>query len=152
VRVTPDARPHFLVTSVVLAVISLVASSWLMPHRPEPGLEEPPAFALPSRAVLPIGLIGGCAVFTEEAGLDWSAMYVHTVLGQPASTAALTVSAFSISMAGVASIAYGSGLIAPGIIGGIARLSSLTVSFALVIWFTAAIAIGAGVLRPPTDR
>jgi fucose permease len=224
VRVTPDARPHFLLTAAVLAVIGVVAGSWLLPHRPEPEVDAPPAFALPSRAVLVIGLVGLCAVFAEGAGLDWSAVYVHTALGHPASTAALTVATFSVSMAaarfagdrvvrrvgpvatvrlaglcatvgalgvvlthdiilvvggfaligigiavvvplvfatagrigphpgrsiaGVAGIAYGSGLIAPGIIGGIARLSSLTVSFILVVLLTAAIAAGAGVLRP----
>jgi len=227
VRVTPDARPYFLVTAVVLAVISVLATSWLLPSRPEPEVNAPPAFALPSRAVLLIGLIGLCAVFAEGAGLDWSAVYVHTALGHPASTAALTVATFSVSMAaarfagdrvvrragpvtavrlggvcatvgalgvvltrdvvavvagfaligagiavvvplifaaagrigphpgrsiaGVAGIAYGSGLIAPGIIGGIARLSSLTVSFVLVALLTASIAVGAGVLRPAVD-
>ncbi|HKS99634.1 MAG TPA: MFS transporter [Rugosimonospora sp.] len=224
VRITPDARPHLLVAAVVLAVVSVAASAWLLPHRPEPEVDPPPAFALPSRAVLLIGLIGLCAVFAEGAGLDWSAVYVHTVLGHPASTAALTVAVFSVSMAaarfagdrvvrrvgpvatvrlagacatvgalgvvltrdlvlvvagfalvgvgiavvvplvfatagrigphpgrsiaGVAGVAYGSGLIAPGIIGGIARLSSLTLSFALVVLLTAAIAAGAGKLRP----
>jgi predicted MFS family arabinose efflux permease len=224
VRITPDARVHFLITAAVLAIVSLVASSRLLPHRPEPELDAPPAFALPSRAVLPIGLIGLCAVFAEGAGLDWSAVYVHNLLGHPASTAALTVATFSVSMAvarfagdrvvrragpvatvrlagvcaavgalavvlthnivlvvtgfaligigiavvvplvfatagrigthpgrsiaGVAGIAYGSGLVAPGIIGGIARLSSLTVSFVLVVLLTATIAVGAGVLRP----
>jgi predicted MFS family arabinose efflux permease len=223
VRLTPDARPHFLITVAVLAVATLLASAWLLPHRPEPEVDPPPAFALPSRAVLLIGLIGLCAVFAEGAGLDWSAVYVHTVLGHPASTAALTVATFSVSMAaarfagdrvvhrlgpvtvvrlaglcatlgalavvlthnivlviagfaligigiavvvplifaaagrigphpgrsiaGVAGIAYGSGLVAPGIIGGIARLSSLTVSFLLVVALTVAIAAGAGVLR-----
>jgi predicted MFS family arabinose efflux permease len=227
VRVTPDARPYFLSTAVVLAVISVVASCWLLPYRPEPEVDAPPAFALPSRAVLLIGLIGLCAVFAEGAGLDWSAVYVHTALGHPASTAALTVATFSVSMAvarfagdrvvrragpvaavrlgglcatvgalgvvltrdiaavvagfaligigiavvvplifatagrigphpgrsiaGVAGIAYGSGLIAPGVIGGIARLSSLTVSFVLVVLLTACIAAGAGALRPAAD-
>jgi predicted MFS family arabinose efflux permease len=227
VRVTPDARPYFLSTAVVLAVISVAASSWLLPYRPEPEVDAPPAFALPSRAVLLIGLIGLCAVFAEGAGLDWSAVYVHTALGHPASTAALTVATFSVSMAvarfagdrvvrragpvaavrlgglcatvgalgvvltrdiaavvagfaligigiavvvplifatagrigphpgrsiaGVAGIAYGSGLIAPGVIGGIARLSSLTVSFVLVVLLTACIAAGAGALRPAAD-
>jgi hypothetical protein len=55
------------------------------------------------------------------------------------------------SIAGVAGIAYGSGLIAPGIIGGIARLSSLTMSFVAVIVLAGAIAAGAGVLQPATD-
>jgi MFS family permease len=174
--------------------------------------------------VLLIGLIGLCAVFAEGSGLDWSAVYVHTTLGHPATTAALTVATFSVSMAaarfagdrvvrrvgpvaavrlgglcacvgalgvvltreiaavvagfaligigiavvvplvfatagrmgphpgrsiaGVAGIAYGSGLIAPGVIGGVARLSSLRVSFVLVVLLTACMAAGAGALRP----
>jgi hypothetical protein len=224
-----DARIHFLAATIVLAVISLVAATWLLHHRPEPELDAPPAFALPSRAVLPIGLIGLCAVFAEGAGLEWSAVYVRTLLHHPASTAALTVSIFSVSMAvarfggdrmvnhfgpvtavrlagicatvgaltvllshnvvlvvtgfgllgigiaivvplvfaaagrigdhpgrslaGVAGIAYGSGLVAPGVIGGIAHVSSLRVSFVLVMLLTATMMAGASVLRPqPSSR
>ncbi|UQU66108.1 MFS transporter [Couchioplanes caeruleus] len=219
-----DARVHFLVTASALAALSVAASARLLPHRPEPEADAPPAFALPSRAVLPIGLVALCAVFAEGAGLDWSAVYIRDVLGGAASTAALTVSVFSISMAvarfagdrvihrlgpvstvrlaalcacigaatvvlggqvlvvalgfgllgvgiavvvplvfatagrigdhpgrslaGVAGIAYGSGLVAPGIIGGIAHLSSLTVSFVLVVALTAVMGLSARVLRP----
>jgi MFS family permease len=227
VRAGLDARLHFLVTAVVLGGVALLAGPGLLSHRPEPELDAPPAFALPSRAVLPIGLVGLCAVFAEGAGLDWSAVYVRDLLHHPASTAALTVSIFSIcmaltrfagdavvrrlgpvaavrlagvcatagalvvvlakqvvpvvagfglvgvgiaivvplvfaaagrigdhpgrSLAGVAGIAYGSGLIAPGVIGGIAHLSSLTVSFILVVLLTAAMTAGAGVLRPSAE-
>ncbi len=228
VRITADARPHFFVTAAVLMMVTVVASSWLLPHRPEPEVDAPPAFALPSRMVLLIGLVGLCAVFAEGAGLDWSAVYVHTVLGHPASTAALTVAMFSVSMAvarfagdwvvsrlgpvvtvriagvcatagavcvvlargivlvvggfaligigiavvvplvfatagrigphparsiaGVAGIAYGSGLIAPGVIGGIARTSSLRVSFVFVALLTVVIALGAVLLRTAADK
>jgi predicted MFS family arabinose efflux permease len=222
VRFVSDARAEFAVTAIVLAAITLVASGGLLPHRPEAESDPPPAFALPPRGVLLIGLVGLCAVFAEEAGLDWSAVYVRDVLGHPATTAALTVATFSVSMAtarfagdwivrragpvrtvrlaglcatagavtvvvareialviigfalvgigiavvvplvfaaagrigphpgrsiaGAAGIAYGSGLVAPGIIGAIARVFSLTVSFAVVVLLTAAIAAGAGVL------
>jgi MFS family permease len=224
IRLTSDAQAEFLVTAVALMVVSLIASTRLLHHRAEPDLDAPPAFALPSRAVLLIGLVGLCAVFAEGAGLDWSAVYVRTVLGHPASTAALTVATFSVSMAvarfagdwavrragpvtvvrlaglcatagalsvvlghslvpvvcgfaligigiavvvplvfaaagrigphparsiaGVAGIAYGSGLVAPGIIGGIARLSSLTVSFVVVVLLMVVMTTGARVLRP----
>lgn len=227
IQVTPDARIHFLIAAVVLAAVSLLASTRLLPHRPDPDVDAPPAFALPSRAVLLIGLVGLCAVFAEGAGVDWSAVYVHNVLGHAASTAALTVAAFSVSMAaarfggdlvvrragpvatvrmaslcatagalavvlarnivlvvggfaligvgiavvvplvfaaagrvgqhpgrsiaGVAGIAYANGLVAPGIIGGIARVSSLTVSFMLVVLLTAAMGAGAGALRRHAD-
>jgi len=227
-RAGMDARINFLATAIVLAGIALVATAWLVPHRPEPELDAPPAFALPSRAVLPIGLIGLCAVFAEGAGLDWSAVYVRTLLHHPASTAALTVSIFSVSMAaarfggdrlvnrlgpvtavrlaglcatvgaltvllshniglvvtgfgllgigiaiivplvfaaaarigdhpgrslaGVAGIAYGSGLVAPGVIGGIAHVSSLRVSFVLVTLLTATMMAGASALRPHSSE
>ncbi|GGQ38599.1 MFS transporter [Couchioplanes azureus] len=219
-----DARPHFLVTAVVLGAVTLAAAARLLPHRPEPEAGAPPAFALPSRAVLPIGLVALCAVFAEGAGLDWAAVYIRDILGGTASTAALTVSMFSISMAlarfagdrvierlgpvttvrlaglcasagavtvvlgdrvllgilgfglvgvgiavvvplvfatagrlgehpgrslaGVAGIAYGSGLVAPGIIGGIAHASSLTASFVLVAALTVLMGLGAPLLRP----
>jgi MFS family permease len=225
VRLTPNAQVQFLATAIVLIAVTIAASTWLLPHRPDPDAGRPPAFALPSRAVLLIGLVGLCAVFAEGAGMEWSAVYVRNVLGHPASTAALTVSTFAVAMAvarfagdhvvrrigqvktvriaglgatagglavvlsrslflvfggfaligigiavvvplvfaaagrigphpgrsiaGVAGIAYGSGLVSPGVIGGIARLSSLTVSFVVVVVLTAAMAAGAGLLRPP---
>jgi MFS family permease len=219
-----DTRVHFAITALALMAITVVASVWLVPHRPEPELDAPPAFALPSRLVLPIGLVGLCAVFAEGASLDWSAVYVRDLLHSPAATAAATVSIFSIcmaaarfggdrvvrrfgpvatvriagvcatigalivvlaghvvlaiagfgllgvgiavvvplvfaaagrigdhpgrSIAGVAGIAYGSGLIAPGVIGGIAHLSSLTVSFTVIVVLTALMGFGATALRP----
>jgi len=221
------APPHFAIATGTLIVITLVASAWLLPHRPEPELDAPPAFALPSRAVLPIGLIGLCAVFAEGASLDWAAVYIRDLLHHPASTAAATVAIFSVcmaaarfggdwvvhrigavrtvrlsgaiatagalivvlaepvvlviagfgllgvgiavvvplvfaaagrigdhpgrSIAGVAGIAYGSGLIAPGVIGGIAHLSSLTVSFAVIVGLTLLMGAGAAALRPRTS-
>ena len=218
------APVHFAVTALVLMAVTVAASFWLLPHRPSPALDAPPAFALPSREVLPIGLIGLCAVFAEGASLDWSAVYVRDLLHHPAATAATTVAVFSISMAaarfggdrvvhrlgpvttvrlagvcatigaltvvlstqvalvitgfgllgigiavvvplvfaaagrlgehpgrsiaGVAGIAYGSGLIAPGIIGGIAHLTSLKVSFTVVVALVVVMALSAGVLTP----
>ncbi len=217
------APAHFAIAVAVLAVVVLVASLGIVPHRPEPSLAEPPAFALPSKAVLPIGLIGLCAVFAEGASLDWAAVYVRDLLDSPAATAAATVSIFSVcmavarfggdwvvrrlgpvttvrisgvcatagalmivllepvglviagfgllgigiavvvplvfaaagrssehpgrSIAGVAGIAYGSGLIAPGIIGGIAHLSSLTVSFGVIVGLMVIMTLAASVLR-----
>jgi hypothetical protein len=223
-RIGLDARVHFAITAVALMLLTLVASSRLIPHRPHPAVDEPPAFALPSGRVLPIGLIGLCAVFAEGASLDWSAVYLSDLLHHPAAVGAATVSIFSVcmaaarfggdwvvhrvgpvttvrlsglcatagalivvlakpaalviagfgllgigiavvvplvfaaagkigtspgrSIAGVAGIAYGSGLIAPGVIGGIAHLSSLTVSFVVVVALVALMGLCAQVLRP----
>jgi hypothetical protein len=51
------------------------------------------------------------------------------------------------SIAGVAGVSYASGLVAPGIIGGVAAATSLTASFCLVAALVIVMALGAGVLR-----
>jgi fucose permease len=53
----------------------------------------------------------------------------------------------SQAIAGVATITYASGLVAPSIIGGIAQASNLTVSFIVVTALAAALALFAPVLR-----
>jgi MFS family permease len=51
------------------------------------------------------------------------------------------------AIAGVATIAYGAGLAAPGAIGGIASLTSLRISFLVVTVLVGIVAVSAGVLR-----
>ena len=57
----------------------------------------------------------------------------------------------SQAIAGVATVTYTSGLVAPAAIGGIAGASSLTVSFILVTVLTLGLVAGAGVLRTPAE-
>jgi predicted MFS family arabinose efflux permease len=218
-----DARSQFAVEALALAAIGAAAAQFLLGDPTRAETEAPPAFALPTRPVLLIGLVGLCAVFGEQAGTDWSALYIRNELGGSASAAAFAVSAFAVTMAaarlagdpvirklgpvrtvrlsgacaavgavvvvlapdlvfglfgfaalgigvalvvplvfaaagrvgphparsiaGVAGVAYASGLVAPGVIGGIAATSSLTTAFCLVAGLVAAIALGAGVLR-----
>lgn len=218
-----DARLQFGVEAVVLAAVGAGASRFVLN---DPGARDapaPPRFALPTRPVLLIGLVGLCAVFGEQAGMDWSALYIRNNLGGSGSVAALAVSAFAVTMAvarlvgdrvirrigpvasvrlsglcatagaaavvlapdlatglagfallgigvalvipivfatagrigphagrgiaGVAGVAYASGLAAPGVIGGIAAMSSLTASFCFVAALVAIMALAAGVLR-----
>jgi MFS family permease len=218
-----DARLQFAVEAVVLASAGAAASRLLLDDPASREAPAPPRFALPTRPVLLIGLVGLCAVFGEQAGTDWSALYIRNELGGSASVAALAVSAFALTMAGarlvgdrvirrigpvatvrlsgvcaalgslivvlapdlaagfagfallgvgvalvipvvfatagrigphagssiagVAGVAYASGLAAPAVIGGIAAASSLTASFCLVAGLVAIMALGAGVLR-----
>jgi MFS family permease len=223
-----DARLQFGVEAVALAAIGVTAAGLLLDDPTSREALPPPRFALPTRPVLLIGLVGLCAVFGEQAGTDWSAVYIHTELGGSAGVAALAVSAFAVTMAaarlvgdrvirrmgpvtsvrlsgvcaaagaiavvlapdlaaglagfallgvgvalvipvvfatagrigphpgrsiaGVAGVAYASGLAAPGVIGGIAAASSLTASFCLVAGLVAVMALGAGVLRGDDER
>jgi MFS family permease len=217
-----DTRLQFAVTSIVLAAVGACAARFVLDDPTSRETAAPPAFALPTRPILLIGLVGLCAVFGEQAGADWSALYVQRELGGSATVAALAVSAFAITMAavrlmgdrlvgrlgsvrtvrlsgacavtgamavvlapdlaiglvgfallgigvavvvplvfaaagrvgphparsiaGVAGVAYASGLVAPGVMGGIAATSSLTVSFFFVAVLTAIMALAAGVL------
>jgi MFS family permease len=217
-----DTRAQFAVEAILLSAAGVLASRRLLDEPPAPESAPPPVFALPARPVLLIGLVGLCAVFAEQAGTDWSAVFVTRDLGGSASTAAFAVSAFAVTMAvarllgdrvvrrfgpvatvrasgvcavagaaivalapnvavgllgfallgigvavvvplafaaagrvgphparsiaGVAVVAYGSGLVAPGAIGGIAAVSSLTISFWVVAGLVALMALAAGVL------
>ena len=219
-----DTRAQFAVEALVLAVVGAAVAQLLIDDPTTTNEPAPPHFALPTRPVLLIGLVGLCAVFGEQAGTDWSAFYIRNELGGSASVASLAVSAFAVAMAavrlmgdrvvrtlgpvrtvrcsgacafvgavavvlapglavgilgfallgigvavvvplvfaaagrvgahparsiaGVAVVAYASGLVAPGVIGGIASAASLTTSFCVVAALVAVIALAAGVLRP----
>jgi predicted MFS family arabinose efflux permease len=223
-----DARVQFAFAAVALAAVGAAVARLLLDDETSTDTAAPPAFALPTRPVLLIGLVGLCAVFGEQAGTDWSALFIRRELGGSASTAALGVSAFAVAMAagrlmgdrvirrlgpvrtvrlsgacavcgavavvlapdlavglggfallgagvavvvplvfaaagrlgphparsiaGVAGVAYGSGLVAPGVIGGIASVTSLTMSFCLVAGLVAIMALAAGVLRGGDER
>ena len=54
----------------------------------------------------------------------------------------------SQAIAGVATISYGAGMAAPGIVGGIAQVTSLPVSFGVVTLLCVLMTLGAGLLRP----
>src|SRR5262249_42758385 len=215
-------RLQFVVEALALTAIGAAAARFLLDDPIRNETSAPPAFALPTRPVLLIGLVGLCAVFGEQAGIDWSALYIRDELGGSASVAALAVSAFAVTMAvarlvgdrvirrlgpvrtvrlsgvcaafgavavvlapdmavglagfallgigvalvvplvfaaagrvgphparsiaGVAGVAYASGLAAPGVIGGIAAASSLTTSFFVVACLLATMTLAAGVL------
>jgi predicted MFS family arabinose efflux permease len=217
-----DTRVQFVAVGFALAAVGVAAARFLVDDAAGAETEAPPAFALPTRPVLLIGLVGLCAVFAEQAGTDWSALFIKRQLGGSASTAALAVSAFAATMAavrlvgdrairrfgpvvtvrasgacavagalavvlardlavglagfallgigvavvvplvfaaagrvgphparsvaGVAGVAYGSGLVAPGVIGGIASASSLTTAFCLVAALVAVMGSAASVL------
>lgn len=222
------ATAQFAVVGVALATAALLAARRLIEDHELADAEQPPAFALPSRPVLLIGLVGLCAVFGEQAGLDWSAVYIETTLGGSPGVAALAVTAFAATMAlarllgdrvidrlgavttarasgacavlgaalivaapavpvamagfallgagvavvvplvfaaagrigphpgrsiaGVAGVAYGSGLVTPGVIGGIASATSLSAAYVVVAVLAVAMALGAVLLRTTADR
>ncbi|WP_214103308.1 MFS transporter [Acrocarpospora catenulata] len=93
-----DARVHFGIIALVLAVIAVAAGPRLL-EMPDREVDEGPHFALPSKAVLLIAMIAFCAVFGELSGLDWAAIYLTNVTGANAGVAAAAVTGFSLTMA-----------------------------------------------------
>ena len=93
-----DPRLHFLGAAAVLCVIGALACRRLLDIRlPDDGA---PAFALPSRAVLLIGLVGFCAIFAEGGTADWCAVYLRTVTGAEPGLAAAAYTGFALAMTG----------------------------------------------------
>jgi hypothetical protein len=98
-RADIDARAHLGAVSALLLLISFFGCRNLLDTRPDPRSEPPPRFALPARAVLPIGLVGFCAIFAEGASADWSGVYLRHVAGASAGVAAASYTAFACTMA-----------------------------------------------------
>ncbi|MDJ1132416.1 MFS transporter [Streptomyces iconiensis] len=232
-----DGRVHLALAAPLLAVIAVPAARWTpgaeagsgthgasAPGGAAEPVAAPPRFALPSRGVLAIGLLGFCAVFAEGASMDWSGIYLHDVTDAEPGLAASAYTAFACTMAlarlsgdavvrrvgavttvracgvlatagaalvvaartppaavggfaligvgiavvvplcfaaagrtasaapgqaiaGVATLAYASGLGAPAIVGWIAETTSLSVSFGVVAVLLLGLIAGAGVLR-----
>lgn len=100
-----------------------------------------------------IAVIGGVLVVLAPnavaamAGFGLIGIGVAVVVPLAFVAAARSGSNASQAIAGVATITYASGLVAPSIIGGIAQASNLTVSFIVVTALTVALAVFAPVLR-----
>ncbi|MFE9333861.1 MFS transporter [Streptomyces sp. NPDC006925] len=108
-----DARVHLGLAAPLLAAAAVAAARWT-PDREQPGepagtgegVQEdaqkdgaPPRFALPTRGVVAIGLLGFCAVFAEGASMDWSGIYLADVTGAGPGLAASAYTAFACTMA-----------------------------------------------------
>ncbi|MDI1466402.1 MFS transporter [Catellatospora sp. KI3] len=100
-----------------------------------------------------LGIVGGILVVTSWApavgvvGFGLIGLGVAVVVPLTFSAAGHTGDHAAHAIAGVATVSYGAGLAAPGLIGGIAHATSLPFSFALVTCLIAVVALSAGRLR-----
>jgi fucose permease len=92
-----EALPQFLVIAGVVAVSALVLGQGLI----ETGGRNTsaPAFVMPPRSLLGLGLFAFCVLLSEGAIADWSAVYLEDVLGATAAVAASGYAAFSVAIA-----------------------------------------------------
>ncbi|HLK43694.1 MAG TPA: MFS transporter [Thermoleophilia bacterium] len=95
------AVPEFFVTAILLTALAVPICSLLPADDPvHPDVDVPtPRYALPSRAILFIGILAFCGVFAEGAADNWSAVYVTHVGGASAAVGAYCLTGFSVTMA-----------------------------------------------------
>ncbi|MET7334142.1 MFS transporter [Nonomuraea sp. NPDC005650] len=99
-----DARLHLAAMSLALLVLGGAAGRGLLPDSGLAArLADAPAprrFALPTRAILAIGLVGFCATFVEGASSNWTAVYLISVTDADPGPAATGYTVFMLCMAG----------------------------------------------------
>lgn len=89
---------HFVSATLIFGVIALIASRWLLPAAAD-AQGSGPAFALPDKALAALGVVAFCALVSEGAMADWSAVYLRDVIGSGPGVAAAGYAAFSLTMA-----------------------------------------------------
>ncbi|MEV0583370.1 MFS transporter [Nonomuraea sp. NPDC050310] len=96
-----DARLHLGGLALVLVVVGVFAGRGLMPAGPEAAAAPAPRrFALPTKAILAIGVVGFCGTFAEGASSNWAAVYMTEVTGAGPGLAAAAYTVFMLFMAG----------------------------------------------------
>jgi MFS family permease len=91
---------HFCGAGAVLLVVAVAAAVGGFLRGPDRGQGES-AFALPSRALVPLGVIAFCGFVAEGAVNSWSAVYLADVAGAAPTVASLGYFAFSGTMIAV---------------------------------------------------
>ena len=89
---------HALLQAALAAVVGVSALRFLLPAAADSRSDEP-AFALPNRATIGLGLLAFLALTSEGAVLDWSALHLAGSLQLGAGLAATGFAAFSATMA-----------------------------------------------------
>ena len=88
---------HFVLVSAVLLVVTIIfRSSWLAITDHKEGSHR---WSWPTRSLLLLAFIGFCALLSEGAIADWSAIYIRETLGGSAFLGGLGFAGFSLTMA-----------------------------------------------------
>lgn len=91
--------PHFVIAAVAFSLLTLLSARALRPTEEASGAGQGGSvFRLPDRVIWPLGAVAFCAAIGEGAMADWSGVYLKSVVGAGAATAALGFAAFSLTM------------------------------------------------------
>ncbi|TXK41102.1 MFS transporter [Nonomuraea sp. C10] len=90
-----DARAHHVMVAALLMAATVPALRGVPGGRPASGGHTPPHFALPSKAVFVIGLVGVCAAVVELSSMQWAAVYTIAVTGSSEAVGAVAYAVFA---------------------------------------------------------
>jgi MFS family permease len=93
------APVEFAATAAVFVLVGVAACVLLPPDDPAAADVTPPRYALPSKAILVIGIVGFCGIFAEGASNSWCAVYLIHVAHASAALGAYSLTGFSASLA-----------------------------------------------------
>jgi len=92
---------HFQMMAIFGVLAMLWAAFNLVPDSPEISTSsegESSHFQLPTKAILPLGLVAFCVMTGEGAMADWSAIFMNKVVGKDEFFSALAVGSFGAAM------------------------------------------------------
>jgi len=93
------APAEFAVTAAVFLLVGVAACTLLPPDDAAVADLAPPRYALPSKAILVIGIVGFCGIFAEGASNSWCAVYLTHVAHTSAAVGAYSLTGFSATLA-----------------------------------------------------
>ncbi|MEM9326667.1 MAG: MFS transporter [Bacteroidota bacterium] len=89
---------HLLIVSVIALLGFVYFSTRLIKNANEGASKPASSFLLPSKAIIPLGLIAFCGMLSEGSMLDWSAIYVNEVVGSSKTMGAVAFGVFGAAM------------------------------------------------------
>jgi len=91
---------HLTLVAIIGGVACLAAAFYLINDTPEEEekREKGGRFVLPTKAIIPLGIVAFCCMSGEGAMADWSAIYLNKVVGQSEYFSAIGYGVFAIAM------------------------------------------------------
>jgi MFS family permease len=91
---------HLMIISVSCLMLIVWASQHLVKdeHTDSPNTEGGSKFQLPTKAILPLGIIAFCGMTGEGSIADWSAIYMNKTVGMSEAFSALAFGSFATAM------------------------------------------------------
>lgn len=91
---------HLTLIGILGGIACLGAAFYLIDDTPkdDEGKEKGGGFVLPTKAILPLGVVAFCCMSGEGAMADWSAIYLNKVVGQSEYFSAIGYGVFATAM------------------------------------------------------